>query len=111
VVSFGDSSLTWRVRRRVIFLKNGVPTLFPRETARRMYHTTGFSKDEITELCAFVHGTGISSGGDGYPPMPSLFKSVVVTLTIYGEITCIRNWRNTTGCPSRRSPGDHGGHA
>ena len=45
-----------------------------------MYHTTGFSKDEITELCALVHATGISSGGDSYPPILSLFKSVVVTL-------------------------------
>jgi DNA-binding MarR family transcriptional regulator len=53
----------------------------PRKTARRVYHTTGFSKDEITELCALAHATGINSGGDGYPPVPGLFKSVVVTLT------------------------------
>src|SRR5947199_6779727 len=52
-----------------------------RKTARRMYHTTGFSKDEITELCALVHAAGMSSGSDGYPPILSLFKSVVVTLT------------------------------
>jgi hypothetical protein len=49
--------------------------------ARRVYHTAGFSKDEITELCALVHATGVSSGGDGYPPILSLFKSVVVALT------------------------------
>src|SRR5438105_2571038 len=52
-----------------------------RKTARRMYHTTGFRKDEITELCALVHARGASSGGDGYPPILRLFKSVVVTLT------------------------------
>jgi hypothetical protein len=46
-----------------------------------MYHTTGFRKDEITDLCALVHARGASSGGDGYPPILSLFKSVVVTLT------------------------------
>jgi hypothetical protein len=46
-----------------------------------MYHTTGFSKDEITELCALVHSTGLSSGRDGYPPILSLPKSVMVTLT------------------------------
>jgi hypothetical protein len=46
-----------------------------------MYHTTGFSKDEITELCTLVHATGMSSGGDDYPPVLGLFKSVVVTLT------------------------------
>lgn len=46
-----------------------------------MYHTTGFSKDDIAELCALVHAAGLSSGGDGYPPILHLFKSVVVTLT------------------------------
>ncbi len=47
-----------------------------------MYYTTGFSKDEIAELRALVHATGISSGGDdGYPPVLGLFKSVAVTLT------------------------------
>jgi hypothetical protein len=46
-----------------------------------VYHTTGFSKDEITELCVLVHATGVNSGGDGYPPILNLFKSVVVTLT------------------------------
>jgi hypothetical protein len=46
-----------------------------------VYHTTGFSEDEITELAALVHATGMSSGGDGYPPVLGLFKSVVVALT------------------------------
>ena len=46
-----------------------------------MYHTTGFSKDEIAELCALVHATGMSSGGDDYPAVLGLFKSVAVTLT------------------------------
>jgi len=46
-----------------------------------VYHTTGFSKDEITELCALVHATSVRSGGEGYPPILNLFKSVVVTLT------------------------------
>jgi DDE superfamily endonuclease/Helix-turn-helix of DDE superfamily endonuclease len=46
-----------------------------------MHHTTGFSKDEITELCALVHATGMSSDGDDYPPVLGLFTSVAVTLT------------------------------
>jgi hypothetical protein len=47
-----------------------------------MYHTTGFSKDEITELCTLVHATDIGSGGDdGYPTVLGLFKSVAVALT------------------------------
>jgi hypothetical protein len=49
--------------------------------ACRVYHTTGFSKDEITELCALVHASGLRSGRDGYPPILGLFTSVVVTLT------------------------------
>ena len=47
-----------------------------------MYHTTGFSKDEIAELCTLVQVAGVSSGGDdGYPPVLGLFKSVAVALT------------------------------
>jgi hypothetical protein len=46
-----------------------------------MYHTTGFSTDDITELCAVVHATGLRPGRDGYPPILNLFKSVVVALT------------------------------
>jgi hypothetical protein len=46
-----------------------------------MYHTTGFSKDEITDLCALVTATGMSSNDDDYPPVLGLFKSVAVTLT------------------------------
>jgi hypothetical protein len=46
-----------------------------------MYHTTGLSRDEIVELCALVHETGLGAGGEGYPPILGLFKSVVVTLT------------------------------
>ena len=46
-----------------------------------MHHATGFSKDEIADLCALVHVTGTSSGGnDGYPPVLGLFTSVAVTL-------------------------------
>ncbi len=46
-----------------------------------MYHTTGFDKDDIIELCALVHAADLGSGRDGYPPILSLFKSVVVALT------------------------------
>jgi hypothetical protein len=46
-----------------------------------MYHTTGFSKDDIVELCALVHGIDLNPESDCYPPMLGLFKSVVVSLT------------------------------
>lgn len=46
-----------------------------------MYYTTGFSADEIAELCGLVHARGVSSGGEGYPPVLGVFKSMVVALT------------------------------
>jgi hypothetical protein len=46
-----------------------------------MYHTTGFIKDDITELSALVNASGLCSGNDGYPPILGLFKSVAITLT------------------------------
>jgi hypothetical protein len=47
----------------------------------KMSHTTGFSRDEIPELCALVMA---ATGTDGKPPCPpilGLYRSIVVTLT------------------------------
>lgn len=45
-----------------------------------MYHTTGFSRDEIVDLCALVYRN--TTGADqGWPPILGLFNSIVVTLT------------------------------
>jgi Helix-turn-helix of DDE superfamily endonuclease len=46
-----------------------------------MYHTTGFTRDEILDLCATV-----AAGSDGgekfsWPPILGLYRSVVVALT------------------------------
>jgi hypothetical protein len=77
-----------------------------------VYHTTGFSKDEITELCALVHATGISSGGDGYPPILSLFKSVAVTLTYLRRNHVQQELAEYYGVSqSTISPGDRRDHA
>jgi DDE superfamily endonuclease/Helix-turn-helix of DDE superfamily endonuclease len=46
-----------------------------------MYHTTGFTKDEITDLCVMVGSAELKAGVDGWPPILGLFKSVVVALT------------------------------
>lgn len=50
-----------------------------------MYHTTGFSKDEITTLCAMIAaqfpGLAGHSTRAGRPPVLGLFTSVVVTLS------------------------------
>jgi hypothetical protein len=46
-----------------------------------MYHTTGFKKDDIIELCALIHTANTGADRDGWPPILGLFKSVVVALT------------------------------
>lgn len=46
-----------------------------------MYHTTGLSTDEITELCALIYSTERGPDDKPWPPSLGLFKSVTVTLT------------------------------
>ncbi len=46
-----------------------------------MYHTTGFTKEEIIDLCAMVCSAGQEPGLNHWPPILGLFKSVVVALT------------------------------
>ena len=49
-----------------------------------MYHTTGFTRDEIVELCARVHAANTAAAESEkitWPPILGLFTSVVVTLT------------------------------
>ena len=46
-----------------------------------MYHTTGFTRDRIVELCALVDAQSENEGRESWPPILGLFDSVVVTLT------------------------------
>lgn len=46
-----------------------------------MYHTTGFTEDEIVDLCAMVAATELKPGINHWPPILGLFRSVAVTLT------------------------------
>jgi hypothetical protein len=46
-----------------------------------MYYTTGFSRDEIVDLCAMTHAAELKPGVNHWPPILGLFKSVVVALT------------------------------
>lgn len=46
-----------------------------------MYHTTGFTKDEILDLCVMIHSAELEPGIRHWPPILGLFKSVAVTLT------------------------------
>jgi hypothetical protein len=48
--------------------------------AADMYHTTGFSGDEIVELCAMVSTTELDPRINHWPPVLGLFKSMTVAL-------------------------------
>ena len=57
----------------------------PRHNSKKrtteIYHTTGFRKDQILELCALIHEASQRESLPGWPPILGLYKSVVVTLT------------------------------
>jgi Helix-turn-helix of DDE superfamily endonuclease len=46
-----------------------------------VYHTTGFTKDQIIDLCVLVHASGKETQPTPGPPILGLFTSIVVTLT------------------------------
>jgi hypothetical protein len=49
-----------------------------------VYHTTGFDRDDIVELCVLIHAARSGQEDDwSWPPVLGLFKSVVVTLTYF----------------------------
>jgi hypothetical protein len=57
----------------------GLPNTY-RETSRDMYYSTGFTRDEIVELCVMINSAELAPGMCSWPPILGLFKSVVVTL-------------------------------
>jgi len=46
-----------------------------------MYHTTGFDREEIIDLCIRINSADSGTGAPGWPPCLGLFKSVAATLT------------------------------
>jgi hypothetical protein len=46
-----------------------------------MYHTTGFSHDEVVDLCILINSAERATGAMKWPPILGLFKSVTVALT------------------------------
>jgi hypothetical protein len=46
-----------------------------------MYHTTGFSRDEVIDLCVLINSAERGPGSLKWPPILCLFRSVAVTLT------------------------------
>ncbi len=45
-----------------------------------MYHSTGFTKAEITELCAMIEAHEFSRGMRRWPPVLGLRNALTVTL-------------------------------
>lgn len=46
-----------------------------------MYHTTGFTRDEIIDLCVIVNSAERTPGDKKWPACLGLFNSVAATLT------------------------------
>ena len=46
-----------------------------------MYNTTGFTRDEVIELCAIINAAELEPGTKLWPPILGLFRSAVVALT------------------------------
>ena len=46
-----------------------------------MYNTTGFTRDEVIELCAMINAAELEPGTKLWPPILGLFRSAVVALT------------------------------
>jgi hypothetical protein len=45
-----------------------------------MYYTTGFSREQITDMCAMLHKEYMATGERFWPPILGLYKSTVVAL-------------------------------
>ena len=73
-----------------------------------MYYTTGFTKDQIVDLCAMVRAASQESAKCGWPPILGLYKSVVVSLTyLRRNRVQARTGRDLRSVPVHDQPGDH----
>jgi hypothetical protein len=50
-------------------------------TGHRVYHTTGFDREEIIDLCVRINSVEREANTSKWPPCLGLFKSVTATLT------------------------------
>jgi DDE superfamily endonuclease/Helix-turn-helix of DDE superfamily endonuclease len=66
---------------RPVSRKDWVTTLNQKKRTADVYHTTGFTRDEITDLCVMIHCREREPGVSSWPPILGLFKSMVVALT------------------------------
>ena len=58
----------------------GLPHTIREKRAIGMHHTTGFSRDEIIDLCVLINSAERAPDSLKWPPVLGLFKSVAVTL-------------------------------
>jgi hypothetical protein len=59
----------------------GLPHSTRQKQAADMYHTTGLTKAEITELCVLIEEYGLAPGMRSWPPILGLRSALTVTLT------------------------------
>jgi hypothetical protein len=57
-----------------------LPHTIRKKRAIGMYHTTGFSRDEVVDLCVLINSAERAPDAMKWPPILGLFKSVTVTL-------------------------------
>jgi hypothetical protein len=62
-----------------------------------MYHTTGFSREDIVDLCVMICAD-CKGGKQPWPPILGLHKSVVVALTYMRRIASRQSWRKRVRC-------------
>src|SRR5450755_1600192 len=75
-----------------------------------MYHTTGFTRDEIVDLCASVYSAELEPGINHWPPILGLFKSLTVAIQPGSACTVTPWWLGggRAGCEGGREPGSGG---
>ena len=59
----------------------GLPHTNQKKQAIAIYHTTGFSHDEVIDLCVIINSTEVDASASKWPRCLGLFKSVVAALT------------------------------
>jgi hypothetical protein len=63
------------------FLKGYGCLVHPSRNRAAVYATTGFSHDDIVEICAMIHRSISSPGEKTWPPSLGLFRSVAIALS------------------------------
>ncbi len=72
-----------------------------------MYHTTGFTKDQITEVCALITAAGLEPGINHWSPIQGLFKAVTISLAYPRSNHVQAELAETSAYPSPRSATHH----